>query len=37
MQITLSVMTEALFCSETVVPKYNTIYNSEEHDIHKPS
>jgi hypothetical protein len=33
MQITLSVKTEALFSSEAVVPKYNTIYNSEEHDI----
>ena len=33
MQTTLSVITEALCSSETVVPKYNTIYNSEEHDI----
>jgi hypothetical protein len=30
MQIILSVITEAVCFTETVVPKYNTIYNSEE-------
>jgi hypothetical protein len=33
MQIILSVITEAVCSFETVVPKYNTIYNSEEHYI----
>lgn len=33
MQITLFVITEALCSSETVVPKYNTIYTSEEKDM----